>query len=71
MNKTLSNRKIRQLARGVHLIVGVSLILYFYSPLGGSVNFKHYLTIIAIPLVSLSGLVLWQQSKLIKWLVKA
>ncbi len=54
----------------LHVAVGVSLILLVYSPLGESAAFVAFNQFVAIPLVTLSGLTLWQQPKLTAWLKK-
>jgi thiosulfate reductase cytochrome b subunit len=64
----MSNRGLRQTVRWVHLIVGVMLILFVYSPLREVSLYALVLQVFAVPLVTLSGLALWQQPKLSAWL---
>lgn len=68
MKSQFSNRQFRKLVRVLHIAVGVSLILVVYSPLGKSPTFVTFNQFVAVPLVSLSGLALWQQPKLTAWL---
>lgn len=68
MKQQFPNRQFRKFVRVMHITVGVSLILLVYSPLGESSAFVAFNQFVAIPLVSLSGLALWQQPKLTTWL---
>ena len=64
----MSNKRLRQSLRWLHLIVGVLLIVFVYSPLREVTWYALLMQTLAIPLVSLSGLALWQQPKLSAWL---
>jgi len=68
MRAQVANRQLRGLVRVLHVAVGVSLILLVYSPLAESAAFVAFNRFAAVPLVTLSGLVLWQQPKLTAWL---
>ena len=68
MKLQVGNRQLRNVVRVLHIAVGISLILLVYSPLGESAAFIAFNQFIAIPLVTLSGLALWQQPKLTAWL---
>lgn len=68
MGPQVGNRQLRNVVRALHIAVGVSLILLVYSPLGDSAAFVAFNQFVAIPLVTLSGLALWQQPKLMAWL---
>lgn len=67
MGLQVANRQLRNFVRVLHVAVGVSLILLVYSPLGGNSAFVAFNQFVAIPLVTLSGLTLWQQPKLTAW----
>ena len=64
----MSNKRLRQTLRWLHLTVGVMLIVFVYSPLREVAWYALSVQALAIPLVSLSGLALWQQPKLSAWL---
>lgn len=63
----MSNKRFRQMMRYLHVTVGVMLIVYIYSPLGEVSWYALLVQVVAIPLVSLSGIALWQQPKLSSW----
>lgn len=63
----MTNRRFRQVVRWLHVGVGVMLILFVYSPLGEVSWYALSVQVFAIPLVSLSGIALWQQPKLSAW----
>ena len=63
----MTNKGFRKTLRWLHIAVGVMLILFVYSPLSGVSWYALTVQIIAIPLVGLSGMALWQQSKLNLW----
>ena len=52
--------KIRVIFRWVHLILGLILLCYVYSPFGQYLAFRLFVKIIAIPVIVLSGLWLWK-----------
>lgn len=68
MTSRFPNRQFRNVVRVLHIAVGVSLILLVYSPLGERSAFVAFNQFVAVPLVTLSGLALWQQPKLTAWL---
>lgn len=71
---TLSNKKLRDLQRLIHLIAAPLLILQIYSPLGNIPEFTAVVRFAAIPLAVLTGLVMWQMptfTKLLKRLSAA
>ncbi len=60
----MSNKRLRQTVRYLHIAVGIMLILFVYSPLSDVSWYVLTVQVLAIPLVSLSGIALWQQPKL-------
>lgn len=66
----MSNKRLRQTVRSVHLVVGVMLGFFVYSPLREVGWYVLTVQALAIPLILLSGLTLWQQPKLSSWLKK-
>ena len=63
----MTNKRFRQVVRWLHVTVGVMLILFVYSPLSDVGWYTLVVQALAIPLVSLSGIALWQQPKLSAW----
>ena len=64
----MKNKRIRQLSRILHVIAGLSFPLLIYSPLGDSEIFLRFNQVFLLPVVVFSGIVMWQQPKLSKWL---
>jgi len=64
----MSNKRFRQIVRAAHLIEGIMIGAYFYSPLGASAAYADLLRFVIIPLVVISGLVMWQQPRVLKLL---
>ena len=64
----MSNKTLRKFTRYVHVFVGVSYPLLIYSPLAESHLFILLNQVILLPAVVLSGLVMWQQPRVSKWL---
>ncbi len=63
----MTNKRFRQTVRWLHVTVGVMLIFFIYSPLSDVGWYAVTVQVLAIPLVSLSGIVLRQQPKLSVW----
>lgn len=63
----MTNKDFRKMVRYLHVAVGIMLILFVYSPLGDVGWYALTVQVLAIPLVSLSGVALWQQPKLSAW----
>ncbi len=62
----MSNKQFRTITRYIHLGVAVLFLVYFYIPSGNSEEVFNIIRIFAIPVVSLTGIALWQQPKLLK-----
>ncbi len=63
----MTNKDFRKTVRYLHVVVGVMLILFVYSPLSEVGWYALVVQALAIPLVSLSGIALWQQPQLSAW----
>ena len=63
----MTSKNFRKMVRYLHVTVGVMLILFVYSPLSDVGWYTLVVQALAIPLVSLSGIALWQQPKLSAW----
>jgi formate hydrogenlyase subunit 3/multisubunit Na+/H+ antiporter MnhD subunit len=59
-----SRRRVRALLRALHLAVGVLLAVYVYLPetFPGREAARWFLMVGGIPLIGLSGLVIWKQA---------
>jgi thiosulfate reductase cytochrome b subunit len=64
----ISNKKLRDLQRLIHLIAAPLLALQIYSPLGTIPAFTAVVRYVAIPLAVLTGLVMWQMPVITKFL---
>ena len=62
----MSNRRLRSVVRWLHLIGGSLIATFIYAPWGQAPLFVGLMRWGIIPLLILSGLVLWQQA----WLTK-
>jgi len=63
-----SNKNLRTILRAIHLIIGGMVIAYLYTPLG-TVEWFGSLVKIAIPILTLTGVSMWQMpffTKIIK-----
>ncbi len=59
---------LRRVVRWFHIFVGLFVGAYFYSPLPDLAWSKPFIQFILLPLLALSGLVLWQQGRIMKFL---
>jgi hypothetical protein len=64
----MSNRLFRQIIRIAHLVEGVLIGVYFYSPLGSEPFYGDLIRFVVLPMIVVSGLVMWQQPKVVKLL---
>lgn len=55
-----SRRPVRSIQRGVHLVASVLLLAYLYTPLGEDPVFSLMLRIMVVPVLTVSGIVMWQ-----------
>ncbi len=61
----ISNKTLRNLLRIIHLVIGGLVIAYIYSPLG-SVEWFGGLVRISIPILTVTGLSMWQMPLITK-----
>jgi hypothetical protein len=64
----MSNHQLRTVLRWIHLIGGLSFGVFVYSPLRTNEAFTLLLQVVIIPVVLLSGLWMWQQARVSRWL---
>lgn len=64
----MSNKQLRNAIRLGHLIIAGILAVFAYSPLRLNDTFTAIVQMIVIPVLVASGIVLWQQPLVVKWL---
>ncbi len=62
--KPASSLAIRNAARWIHLGGAAWLGTFVYSPLGSSNPFRLATQVVVIPLLTMTGLLLWKQAQL-------
>ena len=64
----MSNRTIRIIMRYTHLVEGVLIALFIYSPtLQGHAGFATFIQFVVMPTIIISGLVMWQLPRISRW----
>jgi hypothetical protein len=58
----------RKLIRILHLILSIPIVGFLYGPVSRIPPAAWFTRFVAMPLVILSGLWLWQKPRLIRWL---
>ncbi|MDQ3695520.1 MAG: hypothetical protein M3464_18160 [Chloroflexota bacterium] len=61
---TISNKRLRDVQRLVHLAAGIALILYLYTSLGDLPVAGPFMRIVVVPIVVVTGLAMWQLPRL-------
>ena len=61
----LSNKTLRNALRAIHLVIGALVVVYMYTPLG-DVEWFGSLVRISIPILTITGLAMWQMPSLTK-----
>jgi hypothetical protein len=64
--KLMSNKKLRNVIRIIHLIAAATLGMYFYSPIAGDEMLRLFIQFVTLPSIVLTGIALWQQAYLNK-----
>ena len=68
MTGRLSNKQIRDLQRVIHLATALALGACIYLPLGTPPQVAALLKFGVIPVLAVSGLLMWQWTRLRRWL---
>jgi len=63
-----SNRRLRELERIAHLVVGAILLLYVYGPWADSAAFTVFVRVFAFPVLVGSGFAMRQLPRARSWL---
>jgi len=64
--RTVSNKQIRDLQRVTHLLAALVLVLYLYLPVESVPLLTTVVQFVVLPLLALTGLLLWQWARLRK-----
>jgi len=56
----ITQKRVRTVCRWLHIILGLVILCYIYSPFGKYPVFNIFVKFLAIPLILLSGLWLWK-----------
>jgi hypothetical protein len=59
--------QLRRVLRAGHIVVGVLLSIYVYSPLHADPLLTDIIWYLAIPVIALSGVAMWQQGRISRW----
>lgn len=60
----ISNKRQRDIQRAVHLLAAVVLVGFVYGPLGGMPAARMLVQVAVLPLLVVTGLLLWQLPRL-------
>lgn len=63
---TISNKRMRDIQRFVHLAAGLLLVAYIYSPLGNLDAFESLVQFVVVPAIIATGMAMWQLPRLRK-----
>ena len=65
-----SNKRVRDLQRAVHLVGGLLVMASIYSPMGDQAILTALVQGVAIPVMVLTGLAMWQAARLRRLLTR-
>lgn len=57
---SFNQNQIRVVLRWAHIVLGLALLCYVYSPFSRYVAFQIFIKFLAIPFIVISGLWLWK-----------
>lgn len=64
----MSNKTFRNVIRLIHLAIAACMAIFIYSPLRLDSAFATAVQIVVVPLVAITGMVMWQQPRVLKFL---
>ena len=67
----LSNKRVRDLQRAVHLVGGLLVMAAIYSPLRDQAVLEALVQLVVILVMVLTGLAMWQAARLRRLLARA
>jgi hypothetical protein len=56
----MSEAKLRMILRWVHIILGLVILCYIYSPWAASVSFQLLVKFIIVPVIVVTGIWIWK-----------
>jgi hypothetical protein len=60
---SFSAKQLRLISRWVHIVGAIILGIYIYSPWSRYVAFSLFVKVVTIPILTLTGLAMWQQAR--------
>ena len=63
-----SQAYLRTILRRSHIVEGIFLATYVYSPFHLNAMWTNIARFIVLPLIALSGIWLWQQGRIARWM---
>lgn len=66
--RNVSNKQIRDIQRVTHLVAALVLVLYIYIPSGSVPLLAPVVQFAVLPQLVVTGLLMWQWTRLRKWL---
>jgi hypothetical protein len=64
----MTSRKIRIMIRWMHIVLGLVIMCYIYSPFNQHIVFQWLLKLVVIPVITLSGIWIWKFKAVNRWL---
>jgi hypothetical protein len=64
---TMNAGQLRRVLRAGQIVVDVLLSIYIYSPLHADPLLTDIIRDLAIPVIALSGVAMWQQDRISRW----
>lgn len=62
----MSNKALRNVTRLIHLIIGVCIGVFIYSPFQADPGYITFMQVVVMPVATITGVVLWQQPRIVK-----
>ena len=66
----LSGKQVRDLQRIVHLVSGLLVGLYIYTPLADVAAFSLLVQLVVVPVLVAAGMAMWQMARLRRLLAR-
>ena len=63
----LTEKKIRTILRWTHIVLGLVIMCYVYSPFHTYAGFRLFVKFFAVPVIALTGLWIWKFKPLNKF----
>lgn len=63
----MSNKQLRNAVRLIHLVIAGCMAVFIYSPLRLDSTFAAVVQLLVVPVVVISGIVMWQQPLVVKF----